>query len=77
MRTTYVCEKCGNTYLLPEDALHCETKHRDIENVVISGIKFGTGFYDSHVPVSLRLKFSESMGDYGVYRLEHYGPKGV
>lgn len=77
------CGVCRMTYETETDAKGCEGVHRDYKTFEIINAIYEewTDSRDAHfnrrVPKRVRIKFSETYGDFATYKLEHYGMRGV
>lgn len=79
------CEKCGSRYEQREKALECEGEHRDPKTFIVTHANYravdslyGAGrSFARIVPESVRIKFSDRQGDFAIYKLDHYGHRGI
>jgi hypothetical protein len=77
----YQCEKCQQLYKKPEDAEECEQNHEAYLPVIYHCGNYQKPDFNNlrpvYVPNTINVRFSQKPGDIAVYRLEHYGFKGM
>lgn len=77
MRHVYICDKCNSEKSTEEEALRCESLHRKIEPPEVRFSGFGTYGTGLHIPKKVFIRFSDAYGDYALFELTQYGPKGL
>ena len=82
----YQCVVCDKIHDTEEQAVKCEEHHKErmssaeiiAYNFPQKRLSFGRSVENSGmVPTSVTVRFSDNHGDFGVYQLTHYGPKGL
>ncbi len=85
--SVWKCVECDSTYRRESDAASCEAAHRNVSTFVImraiykipphASFFFQQRSLAQRVPYQLHVKFSDEHGDFGTYKLVHYGFKGL
>lgn len=82
----YQCDNCKEIHSTAQLATDCESAHKArMEGAKITHMSFDSkeGVYGidrgyvERVPKSISVRFSEHYGDFGIFVLKQYGPRGL
>lgn len=79
--TGWKCKGCGTVHKTENLALDCEKSHEGNLEIIWKGDFQGKSYnlliYPIYVPRTLRVQFSNRVGDSASYKLDYYGIKGI